>query len=79
MGVQYILVNLDKQEKIAFYELDCGTKHFELLSNPVATAIISHYLLINSGDKIGFIDDTHDEFQLFKRTYSHDYFSQFTD
>lgn len=79
MGVGYTLINLDKKEQIAFYDIDCGAKHHEIISNPISSAIITHYLLLNSGDKIAFIDDTHGEFELFKQNYRSEDFKSYKD
>lgn len=59
MGVQYTLINLDKHEKIAFYDLDCGTKYSEILANPIPTAIYTYHsdFFVDFEDKTQTIDD----------------------
>lgn len=56
MGVGYVLVNLTKQEQIMFACLPVSTAK-EVCGNPVSAAVVSWYLLRNSGDLIRFVDD----------------------
>lgn len=56
MPVGYILVNLTKKEQIVFAHLPVN-KAREICGNPVSAAIVSWYLLRNSGDQILFLDD----------------------
>lgn len=54
MSVEYILINKSKKQQIAFYHLPVG-KAKEISGNPVSAAIVTWYLLKNSGDEIRFI------------------------
>lgn len=54
MGVEYVLINRSKKQQVAFYHLPVG-KAKEISGNPVSAAIVTWYLLNNSGDEIQFI------------------------
>ena len=77
MGVGYILVNIDKREKISFFEIDTGTKLRELSGTIVASNMVTYYLLTHTGDHIGFINDTYPEMRLFGKTYKAEDFADF--
>jgi hypothetical protein len=79
MGVGYRLVNIDKKQKIDFYNVDTGNKILELSGTVIPSAIVTYYLLSNTGDRIGFINDTGDSFTVCGQKYQSDYFSHFTD
>ena len=66
MGVGYKLVNIDKKQQVGFYNVDTGTKLRELSGTVIASTIVTYYLLTNTGDRIGFINDS-------------DYFTDFVD
>ena len=79
MGVGYKLVNIDKKQQIGFYNVDTGTKLSELTRNVIASTIVTYYLLTNTGDKIGFINDTEYSFIVCGQTYQSEYFTDFVD
>lgn len=60
MGVEYVLVNETKKEKISFTHLN-GCKKRELVGNGAQSAIVTWYLLHNQGDQIQFVSDTYDD------------------
>ena len=60
MGVEYILVNQTKKERISFSRLN-GSKMRELAGNSAQSAIVTWYLLDNQGDEIHFVSDTYDD------------------
>ena len=61
MEAYYTLVNLTKREQISFEKLPVAKRH-EIAGNPASAAIVSWYLLENSGDKIGFVCDDDSSF-----------------
>jgi len=75
MGVYYTLVNFTKKEQISFDKLPVAKKR-EIVGNPAAAAIVTWYLLENSGDQIGFLGDEIDS--PFKGVFNHD-LSEFPD
>jgi len=79
MGVGYRLVNIDKEQQIGFYNVDTGTKLRELSGTVIASTIVTYYLLTNTGDRIGFINDTDDSFTVCGQKYQQDYFKDFVD
>lgn len=79
MGVDYILVNIDKKQQVGFYNVDTGTKLRELSGTVIASTIVTYYLLTNTGDRIGFINDTEDHLIVCGQNYKSDYFSDFVD
>jgi len=79
MGVGHILVNIDKKQQIGFYKVDTGTKLRELSGTVIASTIVTYYLLSNTGDRIGFINDTEYSFNVCGQNYQSDYFSDFID
>lgn len=79
MGVGYILVNLDKREQIGFHQINTGTKLQELVGTDIASTIVTYYLLTNTGDRIGFINDTYDSFMVCGQKYEAQYFYDFED
>jgi hypothetical protein len=79
MGVQYTLVNLDKKQKISFYRVDTGTKLRELSGTVIASTIVTYYLLTNTGDRIGFINDTEDRFTVCGQNFEPSHFTDFID
>jgi hypothetical protein len=79
MGVGYRLVNIDKRQQVGFYKVDTGTKLHELSGTIVASAIVTYYLLTNTGDRIGFINDTEGSFIVCGQHFKSDYFAGFVD
>lgn len=79
MGVGHILVNIDKKQQIGFYNVDTGTKLRELSGTVIASTIVTYYLLTNTGDRIGFINDAEDRFIVCGQNYESDYFTDFVD
>lgn len=79
MGVGYRLINIDKKHQISFYNIDTGTKLRELSGTVIASTIVTYYLLTNTGDRIGFINDTEDCFMVCRQNYNSDYFLDFVD
>lgn len=79
MGVGYTLVNIDKKEKIEFYNIDSGTKLLELIGTVISSTIVTYYLLINVSDSIGFINDTDNSFIVCGKQYEAEYFKDFQD
>lgn len=79
MGMGYILVNIDKKQQVGFYNVNTGTKLRELSGTIIASTIVTYYLLTNSGDRIGFINDTQDSFIICGQNYKSDYFVGFAD
>lgn len=79
MGVEYTLVNIDKRHQIDFYNVGTGRKQKELSGTIIASAIITYYMLTNTGDRIGFINDVEESFLVCGQNYSLDYFSDFVD
>ena len=79
MGVQFELINLDKEELISFSGIGIGTKLRELSGMIVAGNIVNWYLLHNVGDRVSFINDTEGAQVLFGNTYSLSDFSSFKD
>lgn len=79
MGLEYILVNIDKKQRIGFYDIDTGTKLRELSGTVIASTVIAYYLLSNTGDRIGFINDTLGSFIVCGQNYQSDYFTDFID
>lgn len=79
MGVGHILVNIDKKQQVGFYNVDTGTKLRELSGTVIASTIVTYYLLTNTGDRIGFINDTEDSFIVCGKNYKSDYFINFVD
>ena len=79
MGVGYRLVNIDKKQQVGFYNVDTGTKLRELSGTVIASTIVTYYLLTNTGDRIGFINDTEDRFRVCGQNYKSDYFTDFVD
>lgn len=51
-------MNITKREQILFSHLPASTR-WELTTYPVSAALITWYLINNSGDQIGFIPDTY--------------------
>lgn len=60
MGVGYQLVNQSMQEVISFAHLPVNTRH-EIVSNPVASALVAWYLFKNPGCHIHFVSDTYED------------------
>lgn len=60
MGVQYILVNNSKKEKVSFIHLP-GSKPRELAGNPECAAVATWYLLHSIGDDVQFVSDSYGE------------------
>ncbi|MBK8055728.1 MAG: hypothetical protein IPK35_21250 [Saprospiraceae bacterium] len=79
MGVGYRLVNIDKKHQVGFYNVDTGTKLRELSGTVIASTIVTYYLLTNTGDRIGFINDTEDHFIVCGQNYKANYFTDFAD
>jgi len=79
MGVGYRLVNIDKKHQVVFYKVDTGTNLRELSGTVIASTIVTYYLLANTGDRIGFINDTDDRFIVCGQNYESDYFTDFVD
>ncbi|MBT9393786.1 hypothetical protein KLP40_11490 [Hymenobacter sp. NST-14] len=79
MGVQFELVNLDKEEVISFAGIDAGNKMRELAGTIVTSNIVTWYLLQNIGDRISFVNDTNESHVLFGRTYSKDTLAAYRD
>lgn len=79
MGVGYRLVNIDKKHQVGFYNVDTGTKPRELSGTVIASTIVTYYLLTNTGDRIGFINNTDDRFIVCGQNYESDYFTDFVD
>ncbi len=79
MGVGYTLVNIDKKERINFYNVDTGTKLRELCGTTIASTIVTYYLLTNSGDRIGFINDSGFYFIVCGQNYKSEDFDDFID
>ncbi len=79
MGVQFELINLDKEELISFSGIDTGTKLRELSGTIVAGNIVTWYLLHNTGDRISFVNNTEEAKVLFGKSYRLTDFSSFTD
>jgi hypothetical protein len=79
MGVGYILVNVDKRQCVNFYNVNTGTKIRELTGTVIASSIVTYYLLTNVGDRIGFINDTEECFNVCGQNYKWDYFNDFID
>jgi hypothetical protein len=79
MGVGYRLVNIDKKEEVGFCNVNTGTKLRELSGTIIASNIVTYYLLINAGDRIGFINDTDDSFNVCGQKYQAEFFSGYID
>ena len=79
MGVGYTLVNIDKKQQLSFYNINTGIKLRELSGTIIASTIVTYYLLTNTGDRIGFINDTEDSFIVCGKNYKSDYFINFVD
>jgi bifunctional DNA-binding transcriptional regulator/antitoxin component of YhaV-PrlF toxin-antitoxin module len=79
MGVGYILVNIDKKQQIGFYNIDTGTKLRELSGTVIASTIVTYYLSTNTGDRIGFINDTDDGVVVCGQSYKWEFFKDFVD
>ncbi|GAA3983328.1 hypothetical protein [Hymenobacter antarcticus] len=79
MGLEFDLINLDKEELISFSGIGIGTKLRELSGMIVAGNIVNWYLLHNIGDRISFINDTDDAQVLFGGTYNISDFFSFRD
>ena len=79
MGMGYNLVNIDKKQQVSFYNINTGIKLRELSGTIIASTIVTYYLLINTGDRIGFINDTEDSFIVCGKNYKSDYFINFVD
>ena len=60
MGVEYILVNRTKAEKITFTHLN-GSKKLELAGNAAQSSVVTWYLLNNQGNEIQFVSDTYND------------------
>ena len=56
-----------------------GTKLRELSGTVIASTIVTYYLLTNTGDRIGFINDTEYRFVVCGQNYDSDYFTDFVD
>ena len=56
MGTYHTLVNLTKKETLSFAKVS-GMKAREITGNPASSAMVTWYMLKNSGDRIGFIPD----------------------
>lgn len=56
MGTCYTLVNVTKNEQVAFTNLPFS-KGREIAGNPAGAAMVAWYLLRNPGDLIGFVGD----------------------
>ena len=56
MGVYYELVNHSKKELISFHRLPT-VKANEIIGNPASSAMVTCYLMENSGDQIVFMGD----------------------
>jgi hypothetical protein len=54
--VAYSLINVTKREMVCFMHVPASSWG-EICGNPVAAAITSCYLLLNSGDTIAFVPD----------------------
>ncbi len=79
MGVGYTLVNIDKKEQIDFCNIDTGTKLRELSGTIITSTIVTYYLLTNTGDRIGFINDSGFHFMVCGQNYKSDDFDGFID
>lgn len=79
MGMGYNLVNIDKKQQVSFYNINTGIKLRELSGTIIASTIVTYYLLTNTGDRIGFINDTEDSFIVCGKNYKSDYFINFVD
>ena len=79
MGVGYKLVNIDKKQQVGFYNVDTGTKLRELSGTVIASTIVTYYLLTNTGERVGFINDTEYRFVVCGQNYDSDYFTDFVD
>lgn len=79
MGVGYILVNIDKKQKIGFHNVDTGTKLRELSGTVISSTIVTYYLLTNTGDRIGFINDSNESFTVCGQKYHSTHFLNFID
>ncbi len=73
MGVGYRLVNIDKKQQVCFYNVDTGTKLRELSGTVIASTIVTYYLLTNTGDRIGFINNTEGRFIVCGQNYESAY------
>ncbi|MBD5779927.1 hypothetical protein IEN85_10545 [Pelagicoccus sp. NFK12] len=56
MGTYHTLVNLTKKETLSFAKVS-GMKAREITGNPASSAMVTWYMLKNSGDRIGFMPD----------------------
>ncbi len=65
MGAGYELINLYKKEVISFARVCTGTKKRELAGTVIAGSIVTYYMLSNIGDRITFLDDHSDNFEVF--------------
>ncbi len=79
MGMGYNLVNIDKKQRVGFYNINTGIKLRELSGTIIASTIVTYYLLTNTGDRIGFINDTEESFIVCGKNYKSDYFINFVD
>ncbi len=79
MGHTYILVNIDKKQKISFYNVDTGTKLRELSGTIIASTIATYYMLTNAGDRIGFINNTENNCIVCGENYSVEHFQDYQD
>lgn len=65
MGVQYILVNFTKKEKIDFTHLGQTTKRV-LSGSSENSAIVTWYMIENIGDRISMIPDQYEKWLFFE-------------
>jgi len=79
MGLEYILVNLDKKEQIGFHNIRTGFKLRELSGTIISSTIVTYYLLTNTGDRIGFINDTDYNLLVCGKYYKSSHFKGFVD
>lgn len=77
MRLGYTLINIDKKQQIRFYNVDTGTKLRELSGTVIASTIVTYYFLKNTGDRIGFINDTEDSVIVCGQNYPSNNFTDF--
>lgn len=77
MGAWFLLVNIDKKEKVFFDKIRTGVKWRELSGTSIAGSMVTYYLLHNSGDRIAFINDSDGVFNLFNKQYTWQDFSDY--
>lgn len=70
---------MTKKQQVSFYNINTGIKLRELSGTIIASTIVTYYLLTNTGDRIGFINDTEDSFIVCGKNYKSDYFINFVD